>query len=269
MIQIHPLSSLTRKALNLTGALAMLASSSLIAAPVIVDLTGTITDANGVAAPFLSTGINGHLVFDLDAGNALDQITYTENGITTTRWTFSGYGSHSVSPYNQTQYSGAFGLFSNPDFVEVETLDNVDLDALGNPFGQSGVVDVMSVWAIIDTADCSIGGIDPDTGGCADPNTPILEGDHFGVHFIGASDWFSGNNVLPAFLPDMNNLLAVFGEADNYASGNEVGYAEVTYSSFTASGDTGSSTSTSVPAPAPALLLFGGSALLWRVRRKS
>ena len=136
--------------------------------------------------------------------------------------------------------------------------NNFDAGLYGNPFGlANGIYDILSVFAIIDTVDCSGGVIDPDTGACSIPDAPIESGEHHGVHFIASSDWFSGTNVLPTSLLSFDDFVGVFGQVEYFdvnlttvppEDGPPVyASAEIEYFGFDAF---------AVPAP-PSLLLLG------------
>lgn len=224
-----------------------------LAAPITVDLTGTITAATGNAVPFLNTSVNAHAVFDLDENNALFEETLTPAGEPTfTRWTFSGTGVHSVAPYNQTTFSGDFGLFSNPSFLDVETIDNLDADALGNPFGVTGTVDVLSIFATTDVVACPVGQINPATGACL-VDAAVVESEFHSINYVGASDWFSGTGVLPSSLLASNELIGIFGNFESQDNTGITATADVVYQALN---------TTSVPTPAPIALLLGGLAVM-------
>ena len=92
------------------------------AAPINLNLDGTIISPTD--GPFVNgAAVQANLWFDLDATNALSTEVVTEpSGVTFKRFTFSGFGTNTVSPYNQTSFSGGVN-FSNPDFVEVELIN--------------------------------------------------------------------------------------------------------------------------------------------------
>ena len=248
-----------RHLLRYSAAASLLAAAAAVthAAPINVQLTGTIDSVS--SGPFVvGAGVQADLWFDLDGNNALQSELVPSSGPSEPafkRWTFSGT-TNSVSPYNQTNFTGGIA-FSNPDFLDVEIIDDLDLSTVGNPFGLSGVVDVLSVFAITDVVDCTGGTIDPLTGACSIANAPILSGEHHGVNFVADSSWFTGINDLPAAMLPLSSFVAIVGRTEIYTNGpNPTHRVEIVYAA------------SSVPAPAPTLLVGLGMALLIVKRRK-
>lgn len=209
------------------------------AAPISGSGTGTVTLATGVWASFLGSAVNASATIDLDETNA-----YAKEFITPTgedpfwRWTFNS--SPAFNPYG-AMFSGAFGTLTT-GAPWLETLDNFDADANGNPFGVTGIVDVLTIAGGNVVVDCSAGTVDPVTG-CSDPDAPVIGGTEFLFHLVAADDWFNGIDVLPSSLNPAGGFVGQYGEGELIQNGAVVGYVEVDFNQ-------------TVPAPAT-LGLFG------------
>ncbi|MEK9662089.1 MAG: hypothetical protein VW644_10210 [Alphaproteobacteria bacterium] len=196
------------------------------AAPVSVSGTGTVTFADGVWAYFLGSAVNANATIDLD-----DSIPpfYDKEYITPTgedpfwRWTLN---SAPFAPYGAS-FSGMFGTETTGS-PWIETLDNFDLDANGNPFGATGIVDVLTIAGGNVVVDCSNGIVDPVTG-CSDPDAPVIGGTEFLWHFAAAPGWFSGVDVLPSSLSPAGGFVGIYGEVELIDQGNVIGYVQVTF----------------------------------------
>jgi hypothetical protein len=208
------------------GALLMAGATAAQAAPISASGPGVVIAASGLWAPFLGTTVNASATFDLDELNAYAKELIAPSGEPPfTRWTFNS--SPAFNPYG-AMFSGAFGSFSSGT-VWLETLDNFDADAAGNPFGLSGIVDVLSIVAGDVVVDCSMGTVDPVTG-CSDPNAPLLGGTEFQVHVVAASDWFMGDAVLPTSLFPANQI-GVWGNGDLFQGETVIGHVEIDFNS--------------------------------------
>jgi hypothetical protein len=222
--------------------LASLASYSASAAPINLVASGTVIDAYGSRASDLNTAFSTNITFDLDGANAYAfEIISPAGEPPFPRWTFDS------SPY-EASFSGNFGSFST-GIVMVETIDNFDADANGNPFGLTGLIDALSIFGSSIVVDCSNGTVDPVTG-CSDPNAPWDYGQEIGINLIDNGSWFSGD-VLPDTIPDISALLGVYGSGVDWLGGAEVGDFIVDYDTMTVS---------AVPVPT-AVWLFGSGLL--------
>jgi hypothetical protein len=200
--------------------------------------TGVVTSASGVWAGFVGSTVDAMATFDLDETNAYAKELIAPSGETPFyRWTYNS--ATPFMPYG-AMFSGLFGSFTSGT-VRLETLDDFDADAAGNPFGLTGIIDVLSIASDNVVDDCSAGVVDPVTG-CSDPDAPYLGGTEFQVHLVGGSDWFTGNDVLP-LSQDAPTSLGAFGQGELYAGETVIGSMEIDFN-------------TSVAEPA-ALGLFG------------
>ena len=125
----------------------------------------------------------------------------------------------------------------------------------GNPFGVSGVVDVLSIFGGDVVVDCTGGVIDPITG-CLLPNAPLFGGKEFAINLIASSGWFSGDDMLPTGLTPAGGL-TLFGEGEQFSGETVVNEFAIDFN-------------TSAAMPEPAMLsLFGfGIASLCLVTRR-
>ena len=118
--------------------------------------------ASGTSADQDGSTFTADLTFDLDETNAYVKELITIAGEAPfDRWTFT----NNPTIVTNGPYSGAFaGHFSSlsTGTVWLETLDNFDADAAGNPSGVSGVVDVLSIFGGDVVVDCTGGTIDYD-----------------------------------------------------------------------------------------------------------
>jgi hypothetical protein len=226
-------------------AISAVTSYSTSAAPINLIADGAVINASGSLVGALGANFNANSTFDLDATNAYSTESYSPVGEPAyTQWTFFG------SPY-LTSFTTNIGLI-NDTSVSVETVNNFDADAFGNPFGITGIVDVFLLSAGNIIVDCSNGTVDPVTG-CDDPNAPWLGGIDIRINFISNSNWF-GEGVLPTDIPAFGDLIGVFGSGEEWESGGLVGEFEIQYNSLSVS------SVSAVPVPAAAWLF--GSALL-------
>ena len=211
------------------AAAALLLGAHASADPVQLDASGTVTSATGTWAGDVSSPFTASVIIDLDSANAYAINIDSPSG---TRWTFLTPHIPSSDPYKAV-FAGAFGSLDSR-VVTVETLDNLDLDAAGNPFGLSGIADIMTIQGSTIVVPCMPPDIDPVTGECNDPSSVELEGDEFLLILAHTTDWFSGNN-LPTSIPDQSGLIGVAGEGRRMDNSVEIAESEITYSSFTVS----------------------------------
>ena len=203
------------------------------AAPLTLDLTGSVTSGTGTWASEVGNPVAASLTIDLDAANAFDSRSVNQPPyIPFSQWAFSN------PPYSGS-FSGA--LPSMPGMtITVKTHDNVDTDAFGNPFGLTGVWDALSVLASSSTVDCPPGQEDP-VWGCLDEGAPELDGSTFEVFLIGAPDWFT-EGTLPSAIPSLGVLQGAYGLAESWSGGSTVASAEIEYTTL-------------IPEPSTALLV--------------
>ncbi|HIG00972.1 MAG TPA: hypothetical protein EYQ66_06650 [Myxococcales bacterium] len=214
------------------AAAALLLGAHASADPVQLDASGTVTSATGTWAGDVSSPFTASVIIDLDSANAYAINIDSPSG---TRWTFLTPHIPSSDPYKAV-FAGAFGSLDS-HVVTVETLDNLDLDAAGNPFGLSGIADIMTIQGSTIVVACmpiEDPDIDPLTGECNNPSAVELEGDEFLLILAHTTDWFSGNN-LPTSIPDQSGLIGVAGEGRRMDNSVEIAESEITYSSFTVS----------------------------------
>ena len=226
---------------TLLGA-SLFAATMANAAPITLNLSGSVIDATGVWAGNLNSAFSASLTFDLDSANAYSSVIDTSEApaipaVLITTYTGSPYGA---------SFAGNFGTMTTST-VFVETIDNLDADAIGNPYGLTGTFDVLSIFGSGIVVDCSAGTVDPVTG-CDNPDAPWLYGEEFGVNLIWNSDWFSGN-ILPTSIPALENLVGIYGHGDNWSDGTEDGTIDIEFNAA-------SSSISAVPVPA-AVWLFG------------
>ncbi len=213
---------LTMLAITLATAL-LLTSSFAKAEPLQLGVDGTISTATGTWSADIGSAVSGTVVIDLDGNNAAAfEIISPSGALSFPRWTFSG------PPY-RASFSGSIGSI-NQVRVVVETLDNFDADANGNPFGATGIIDVMSIYGSTIIVDCTGGTMDPITG-CSNPDAPELSGEAVELILADSSDWFSGN-VLPSSIPAYGDLVAVVGLAESWSGGVVVADAEFAFSNL-------------------------------------
>lgn len=235
---------------NLLGAaLLSFAVSGANAAPIQLNLTGTVTQATGVWASNVNESFSASLIIDLDSSNAYSfEVISPVDEAPWPRWTFFG------APY-QTVFSADFVSLTDKSIVE--TSDNFDADANGNPFGVTGIIDGLGIYGSNVAVDCSNGTVDPVTG-CSDPDAPWLYGNDFGVVLMSTSDWISGYS-LPGSIPGLNDLIGVYGFGESWSGGVMVGRVELAFNSVTVS---------AVPVPAAAWLFGSGLLGLISVARR-
>lgn len=211
--------------------------------------------ASGTSADQDGSTFTADLTFDLDETNAhVKELITIAGEAPFDRWTFT----NNPTIVTNGPYSGAFaGHFSSlsTGTVWLETLDNFDADAAGNPSGVSGVVDVLSIFGGDVVVDCTGGTIDPITG-CSLPNAPLFGGKEFAINLIASSGWFSGDDVLPTGLTPAGGL-TLFGEGEQFSGETVVSEFAIDFN-------------TSAAMPEPAMLsLFGfGIASLCLVTRR-
>ncbi|MCS5635731.1 MAG: hypothetical protein NZ990_04380 [Myxococcota bacterium] len=203
------------------------------AAPLTLDLTGTVTSASGTWASQVGNSVGASLTIDLDAGNAIDSRSVNQPpDIPFSQWAF-------LNPPYSGSFSGALGSPAGLT-ITVKTHDNVDTDAFGNPFDLTGVWDALSVLVPNTTSDCPIGQEDP-VWGCLDESAPELDGSSFEVFLVGASDWFT-EGTLPSEIPSLGVLQGAYGVAQSWSGGILVASAEIEYTTL-------------IPEPSTALLV--------------
>lgn len=224
-------------------------SATALAAPFTVDLTGTISHATGGAVPFLGTPVNAQLIIDLDPAN------FNEVNTTDGRYTLSSPPPNDQQPYDTSSISGNFGTFTQPDYLDLYLIDNIDLDAIGNPHNLTGVRDVLEVNLVTDIVTCAPQNVDPITG-CTDNGAAREQGEDYQVFFVFEDTWFDGVGTLPGVLPDFNDFVAVVGEFEGVDNFVQTAYAEFVFSGFTQAPL--NSNANPVPAPAGASLVLAG-----------
>ncbi len=115
-----------------------------LAEPIQVSASATVTSASGTWVPNIGSAFNANLVIDLVGSNSFSFETVAPIGAhPSARWYFLG------APYGGT-LSGSIGSLTvgtapAMSSIVVETIDDIDLDAVGNPFGGTGIADVMEV----------------------------------------------------------------------------------------------------------------------------
>lgn len=199
----------------LAAGLLLCGGVSAQAAPEFSNLTGVVIDGSGSWAGDIGTVFNANLVFDLDETNAYAKDFIAPSGEPPFyRWTYTSPAP--FAPYGAS-FAGAFGAFSTQT-VWMEVLDNFDADAAGNPFGVTGIIDVVSVAGGNVVVDCSAGTVDPVTG-CSDPNAPVLFGEEFLIHFVAAADWIGDPASLPLSMTPASGLIGIFGDGERITGG--------------------------------------------------
>lgn len=202
------------------------------AAPMTLNLSGSVISgsSSGTWSGQDGSTFTADLTFDLDEANAFEKELITIAGEDPFyRWTFTD--NPTVTPNGP--YSGAFaGLFGalTTGTIWLETLDNFDADAAGNPFGVTGVVDVLSIFGGNTLVDCTGGTVHPITG-CSLENAPRLSGEEFGINLIASAGWFSGDDVLPTGLTPAGGL-TLFGGGEQYSGETVVGELAVDFNSI-------------------------------------
>ncbi len=198
-----------------------------MAEPLFLNLAGTVTAGTGNWAGDVGTAFNVSTIFDLDEAEAYSKEHVMPMGEPAFyRWT---YYNHSGNASYGGSASGAFGTLTTGT-VAVETSNNFDADAAGNPFGLTGSIDVLSLDFGMFLVDCTGGAVDPVTG-CSIPDAPIISGQEFQVHFVAAYDWLSSDDTLPATLSPASGSLQIFGSGEQITGGATSGQIEVAYSS--------------------------------------
>lgn len=229
-------------------------SFSATAAPIELNLTGTVTTASGSRVGDLGSAVTANLIIDLDYTNAARYAYNAPAGGESAEaiWYFID------APY-RGDVSGNWGLIGSSN-VDVATLDNWDADSYGNPYGLTGVVDVFSIFVSNQTVDCTGGTVDPITG-CDIPDAPVESGEEFGISLVGANTWFSGLGEadMPGSIPDLNDLIGAFSYGTFAANGAVIGENEMEFTSMTV---------TTVPIPAAVWMFGSGLGLLGWIRRK-
>ena len=224
--------------LMVSGMLTLLGGQAQ-AAPLTLDLTGSVTSATGTWASEIGNPVAASLTIDLDAANASDSRSVAGPGeIPFSEWAFP------FPAYSGT-FSGALGPAT--DRITVKTHDNVDLAIWGPFFGLStGVFDALSVTTHSVTVHCPLPLINDPLFGCIDENGdpaggPEISGTSFEVFLIGAPDWFT-DGTLPSEIPSLAELTGVFGLTESWSGGDHVASAEIEYTTL-------------IPEPSTALLL--------------
>jgi hypothetical protein len=230
----------------------LLTSSFATAAPVQLDVSGTVSSATGVWSGDTGSAFSGTVVIDLDSNNAAGFEIISPSGEPPfPRWVFTG------PPY-QTSFSGSIGGLTQQRAI-VETIDNFDADANGNPFGATGIIDILSVYGSSVVVDCTGGTMNSITG-CSLPDAPEVSGEEFELILVDTSDWFSGN-VLPSSIPAYGDLVAVVGIGQSWGGSAVTADAQFAYSSLAVG-------SPSVPVLGPVgVALMGGLLGLLGIRR--
>ena len=221
------------------GGMLMLLGAQAQAAPLTLDLTGTVTSATGTWTSEVGNPVAASLTIDLDAANASDSRSVDDPAeIPFSEWAFP------FPAYSGT-FSGALGPAT--DRITVKTHDNVDLAIWGPIFGLStGVFDALSVTTHSVLVACPPPLISDPLFGCIDGNGdpaggPEISGTSFEVFLVGAPDWFT-DGTLPSEIPNLAELTGAFGLAESWSGGVNVASAEIEYTTL-------------IPEPSTALLV--------------
>ena len=235
-----------------TGLAGMLLSFAAdgYAAPVVVNVSGTVHTASGTMSDFMGQAVNATFLFDLN-GSAASSVDTDDSDNPLETFT-------AIYSFDGGSYSWSATVSGNPDSVgstDLSVLTGNDVtDPLfngGNPF------DFIEIWGSDVTPFCP-----PDilsTKGYCDatdynPGTGVEVGFDIGM----TSDWFNGTD-LPTYIPALANLPYAGLWASDYVDGSEVGTIEASVTSMTVS---------SVPVPAAAWLFASGLVGLVGVARR-
>lgn len=234
MIVSNPLDSCRTVAILLS--FSFCATSIASAQTYQIDASGTVISASGIWSAENGVGFDVSALIDLDEANAIDTIDLVDS----TKYAFA-------APPSTATFSAAggsaLGTITQSGVVFVEAVGDFDADANGNPFGITGIVDILLFDGGEYNVDCTGGTVDP-VFGCDLPNAPKLSGTEFRLLIINSGDWFAGN-ALPSSIPDIGGLIGVYGEGDIWSADTSVGEVQMEFTSMTAS--------VQAPAPVPAL----------------
>ncbi|MEO0486269.1 MAG: VPLPA-CTERM sorting domain-containing protein [Pseudomonadota bacterium] len=233
---------------------AMLAASvcaaAATAAPITLNLNGSVSSASGAWAGAEGTGFSAALTFDLDPNNAV-VIEDIENEFEERRWIFQG-GSYGLT---FTPDAGSPLDFLSVDTIAVETINNIDLDGIGNPFGLTGIRDVLSFTAGNVIADCLPS--EQNAAGFCPPESANENGTDYDFFIVGADNWFADGVTLPSVFPDLSSGYDIAGSGVRFTNNAETANAEFTFDS-----------PAPVPLPAGVWLMLSAVGATALIRRK-
>lgn len=219
------------------------------AAPISINVSGTINSAIGTLATELGNTFTANYLISLD-GNAATNID--TNSSNNPLETFTSIYTFHSGAYSWSATSSSGGSAGSP-YISIRTENDVVFSGFngGQPF------DMIDIWGFSGTGTCPQAVLDV-KGYC--DQTDMNPGTAFELGLVMGmpANWFGGTN-LPNYIPNLDALLGIEVWASEFEGGVKVGSFGATVNSMTVS---------SVPVPAAAWLLGSGLIGLAGVARK-